>query len=595
MRKKKEIITNDVAGNEFRATLEKKINQLLTGKLEGVFKTVVAPQGFHWGINYGAMKYFNQKALQDVDTMLVSDQDGIAKFGAELLSTLYQKILENTSFQYSKADQSILEKLKTEAMLNSQALVNAYRDEVGEIQNPQNPLAEIIGFVNAHKDDQGFQDIYPMLFAQYQTFRSRNMKYIDMTSRELNALNYIKQLISNVKNPSKDNAGVQVNATKYSVGYRMPDVDQIYHELMTETNKIMIDIEFSHFTENQSSMSIDHNATFVIPLPVFFFITSDTKYSLNTLTTESSTVSINMEYRGITTMDASPTLASADGLTGWYDENLLYEIKNKSGKDETGYYLQNGEFDVNKLFGQGKRFNRMKEFVISQAPVITMTITNANTSMVSKCFQHTSTMDIDFFGLGFSSSTHSYNVSSCTIDTSSNTAKITLSAPEPSIETDLENRVAYVLGGVIAYPPEMDNVNLNEYKDFLIRREDGTTHSFSSRYLTVGRLSSAPGNYISNAQRTQGDIFIDVAGNPVNRSWISIWKDLCNSGNNAPCAVCGSNSNVDGAHVLYNQNSRRLQNGDIVCIVPLCRACNHPTNLNNMNLRQDTNTIYMSW
>lgn len=134
MQKRKKSVTNDIAQGEFRSVVERKINQLLTSKLEGTFKTVISPQGFHWGINFGAMKYYNKKSLQDVDTMLVFDNEGYAKFGNELLSTLYQKILENVSFQYSKADQSILEKLKTEAMLNSQALVSAYQNEVGKFR-----------------------------------------------------------------------------------------------------------------------------------------------------------------------------------------------------------------------------------------------------------------------------------------------------------------------------------------------------------------------------------------------------------------------------------------------------------------------------
>lgn len=587
--------TNEMAKSEFRAELEKKVNQLLAAKLEGDFKTVVAPQGFHWGVTYGSMGYYNQKTLQDVDTMLVFDDDGQAGFRKELFSTLYQKILADTSFQYSKADQSTLDQLRTEAMLTSQDLVSAYKDEVGDIQNPQNPLIEIIGFVNAHKEDKDFQNIYPTLAAQYNTFLSHNAKYIEMTSRELDAINYVKQLIDNMKNPSKSNAGVQIDAANYSVGYSMADVNQIYNELSAEDNKMTIDLEFSDFSETQSSLSIDHQAAFVIPLPICFFIKSDTRYTLNSLTTSSSTVSIIMEYRGVTTLDATPALASADGMKGWYDENLLDEIKNKTGKDVTGYQLQNDEFKVEELFGADGKVNRMKEFVISQAPVITMTITHANISMVTECFTHRSELDIDFFGFGISSSTHNYSVQNCTIDTSSNTATITLSAPTPSMGTDLQDKVAYVLGGVIVYPPEVKSVIWKNCRELFVEQADGKTYNFTSKFLDVGELLSANPNYISNAQGTGGDKFVDIQGNVVNKSWISLWEDLCNNGRAASCAVCGSRANVDGAHVLYDQHSRTLNAGDVVCIVPLCRGCNHPTNTSDMRLRQDTNTIYMSW
>lgn len=457
-------LANDIAQQQFRAILEDKVNQLMETKLEGKFNAVVAPQGFHWGTSYGAMKYCNQKSLQDVDMMLTFDEDGMARFGDETFSGLYLKMIESASFKYSEKDQGELDQLKTQAMLTSQALTEAYRSEVGEIINEQNPLIEIVDFMNTNRGNADFVLKYPNLNGQYQTFQSRNKKYIEMTSRELEALNYLQQLQDNLKNPAKENEGMQVAAGKYAIGYNLPDVNQMYNYLTEEKNKMSISLEFFGFSQEESHLSIEHEASFVVPSLIFVFGRSNTKYTLNTLATDSSRVSVNIEFKGVTALDAAPVLASTDGTKGWYDGNLLAEIKKKTGKDETGYYLQNGEFDVDEVLGKGKRLNRMKEFVISQDPVITMTITNSNSEKVEECFKHNSKLDVSFLGFGISSSSHGYSVSDCEINEVSHTATITLCAPAPDMSTEIENKVGYVLGGFIVYPPESNSLEDSNYQ-----------------------------------------------------------------------------------------------------------------------------------
>lgn len=440
--------------SSYRSLLEEKVNKLLGSKLEGKFQAIVAPQGFHWSTTYGLMSYVNPGSLMDVDRMLVFDEDGQASFGNEEFSKLYKDILENTGFQYSEADQRKLDDLKNKASLETQNLVRAYTEDGLSISNPQNPLIEIVGFVTEHQSDPNFDSIYPHLSAEYNVYLGKNKEYINLTKKQIDAMNYVGQLIDNMNEPSEKNGGVQVSADKWSVGYSLPTAGQLYADLQSK-NSLEIEVEVYNFDGEQSELSIDHQSPFIVPLPIFIFGKSDTKYTLNSLATASSKVTIHIQFNGIGALDASPIMVDAAKTYGWYDENVLVEIKDKTGKNETGYCFANDEMKVDDLFG--KRLNRLKEFVISQDPIIQITISNAQTEKVEKCFQHDSELDIDFFGFAISSSQHHYSVESCDIDTKSNTATITLSAPAPSSGGTQEDEVCYVLGGVPSYPPEAAN------------------------------------------------------------------------------------------------------------------------------------------
>lgn len=446
--------TEEMAQKAFREVLEEKVNQTLATKLSGGFTAVVAPNGIHWATTYGSMSYCNANTLKDVDRMIVFDDEGKAKFGDETFTGIYLDILQNTSYQFGGEDKRELDALATKAALQQAALVKAYEEEVQEIQDEKKPMPEIVDFVNKNKDNENFSIIYPKLYAQYQTFWYDNKKYIGKIDREVDALNYIKQLIDHMKNPSAENAAAKVSKDEYMVGYILPDVNRIFNEISADNNSVEIMLNFSHFSENQSNLSIDHKFDFIVPAGIFIIGKADTKYTLNTMTTESSAVSIKMTFKGVTTFEAPPVVISTDGKKGWYDGNVLRQIAENTGKDETGYFLQNKEFKIDELFGTGKRVSRLGEFVISQDPEIEITISNYNANVIESCFQHSSDLAIDFFGFAISGSHHSYTVKDCKIDQKTQVVTVKLAAPVPQMSTEMEDKIGYLLGGVIVYPPE---------------------------------------------------------------------------------------------------------------------------------------------
>lgn len=254
--------------------------------------------------------------------------------------------------------------------------------------------------------------------------------------------------------------------TSYYVGYSLPTFADTYASLTTDTNKIDIAFEFSNFQGESSKLSIDHQAAFIVPLPVCTFGSSETKYTLNSLVTSQSTVNMQMTYREITTLSPNPAAADAMAEKGWYDEMILNEIAQNTGKDQTGYCLINDEFNVKELFGNNGTFSHLNEFVICQTPTITLTMTAVDTSTVTEVFKHDSKIDIDFFGFGISSSEHHYEVQNVEVNSQARTATITLSSPKLSATASVETEVAYVLGGVVSLPMEGVTANMEKTLPF---------------------------------------------------------------------------------------------------------------------------------
>ena len=453
-------LTSDAAQQWFRSVLEENVNQLLGSKLVGKFKAVAAPQGVHWCTTYSAMDYGNKMTLEDFDRTLTFDNGELARFGDETFSGLYEKILENVTFQYSDDDKREMDKLKEKADMEAPVLVHAYQNAGFTIKEEKNPLPEIINLIWEKMDEnpEKFKNVYGELYSAYLRFSASNKRYCAMAEREMEALNRLDVLKNNMEQPSEENGGVKIAAETYAVGYRLPDKNAIYNSLKADDNKIKITLDFSEMTKEGRTIQINHQGGFVVPSLIFVFGRSNTKHRLEEFVTESSKISITMEYRGITALEASPMIADSKGKAGWYDGNLLWEIKEKTGKDETGYSLQNKEFDVGNLFGEGKRLNRMKEFVISQEPVITIKITDSRVEEINEFFTHDSAIDVDFFGFAISSSDHHYSTSECEVDTEEHTATIVLSSPVPEISQEEQNKVAYIMGGVIVYPPEMPDI-----------------------------------------------------------------------------------------------------------------------------------------
>lgn len=466
---------------EFIKAMESKIGDLLGSKLTGAFRMLVVPEGFHYGFTYGNNGYYNKNALVDIDrTLTIEPTTGQLTLGQTPFSTLNEKILSRTTYRLSDADQKNLNLADIAAHAYTKALIDAFKNDFPKVDLPSDvsAVATIFEYIT---EKYGSIDNVPVYYSSTKNaltdYSAHAAESYQMHSSISKAQARLASLINNINKPSKSNGGLQTDASSFYPGYVLPDFAQTFASLTTDSNKIDILLEFDQFNSKSSRLSIDHQAGFIIPLPVCVFGTSDTKYELNTLTTSQSTVSMQMSFKGITTIAPSPVLSDSTAEKGWYDETIIEEIVRNTGNDLTGYCLDNGEFNVKDTFGVNKKFSRLKQYVICQAPEITLSMKEIDTTAVSSLFKHNSKLDISFFGFGISSSTHSYSVNSVEVDTQKRSATITLGAPKPSATVSVETEVAYVLGGVASYPPSTVNDTMEKTVPFTCKLPEMLTYS----------------------------------------------------------------------------------------------------------------------
>jgi hypothetical protein len=226
--------------------------------------------------------------------------------------------------------------------------------------------------------------------------------------------------------------------------------------LNTSSNAVSVAINISNFSSDSSQLSISGGTSFNIPIAgiLDIAVSGSASYDLSRYTSSSSNVTMNITYPGVTLFGSIPSVLSTDNTTGWYADDVLQEVATKTGQDATGYQLQGSEFDVTQLFGPGKTFSRLKTFVISQQPTISMTFTGANASVITSDLQVNASVRLKLLGMfDLGGVSGSYSVQKIDSSSSSGSVTVTFGPPVISGTTPLQQQQAYVLGGVASYPP----------------------------------------------------------------------------------------------------------------------------------------------
>lgn len=445
--------TNDI----FSSIMEEKISEALSTQLSGKFRMIVEPNGFHYGVTYGPNGYYNKESLLDVDRTLAVDSDTLRPiFSTQSFSSLYYKVLEHSSYVYSTDDQRKLMNLEEQSEAYITPILQQFENDFpnATLDPEQGKFSAIMDYLWTKYGD--FKDIpvsHEKLRSLLMDYQNHAAAAYQMRLSALNANRCLTKIKENLVAPSQKNGGLQTDATSYYPGYRMPEYANLIRTLQNEKNQLAISLYLSDFTSESSHLSIEHEAGFIIPAPICVFGTSTTTTTLNSFADKESTVQMNLIFPGLTTFSPKPLNIDISNSSGWYDSQIISDIAKKTGNpDQTGLKLVDDFFKVESLFGEGKDFCYLKEYVISQMPTIEITFTDVEVSRIESYFQHNSTLAIDFFGIGISTSNHQYQVDDIQQDIKANSITITLSSPLPSTAQTSQNAVAYVLGGVADYP-----------------------------------------------------------------------------------------------------------------------------------------------
>ena len=447
----------------FTDSICKKINDLLGSKLDGDFQVVSHPSGFHYGITYGANAVYNRATLEDFDTVVAKNAaTNQYVLASTRMSTLYKNILQNTNYVFSNADRVTMDEQDQKAGAQIASVIKEFENAGGAFpdQLPFGCFSKFDYVFDWVEKCFGSLDKIPDRLSRLRnaiySYREIARDSCVLHKRWADAANRLDVAIVNITKPSKANGGLELGGSAYYVGYKnLPTANQLINGLTTKTNKIIIGMTAESYSSTEVDLSIEGRSKVTIPVALFFKITADAtaSYTFADYFTKDSKTDISIEYQGITVCSGTMLEQSADNKVGWYDNDILREIVEKTGKGETGYALVSGEYKVSDLFGIDKKFSRLKTYVISQEPIINITMTNVETSKIEKDFKADGEVKVSIFDCFNIGGTSKYHVHDVKIDSKKHTASITFGPADMSGTTPAQDSTAFIIGGVPSYPP----------------------------------------------------------------------------------------------------------------------------------------------
>ncbi|HEY4336072.1 MAG TPA: hypothetical protein VGM89_09245 [Puia sp.] len=454
------------AQQAFITNIQQKVSEFLSTQLNGTFQVVSYPSGFHYGITYGNNAYYNSATLRDIDSLLGVADNGQLQLTGAGFSGLYAQLLPAITFTFSQADLDRMNKQDAAAAGQIASVISEFSNAGGTLSNPlpfggaiQDIFNQLIKQFGSLANIPNTMNPLRNAIAAYQSLAGDSYA---MHNRYYVATAALAAALKNITAPSAANGGMQTSASTFYDGYSpdlLPSANKLIGGLNTSSNAVGVDISLSSFTSTSSNMKIGGGLGFSIPIADILNISigGSASYSVAKYTSQSSTIKMNLNYPGVTLFAATPSELSTDSSTGWYDNQMLKEVVANTGKDATGFALQGSEFNIGDLFGTGKAFSRLKTFVISQQPTITMIFSAADNESIVKELQVNASASIDLFGLfSLGSVSGSYHVQNVTEDSKEGTVTVTLGPPQASGTIPLQQQVAYVMGGVASYPPNND-------------------------------------------------------------------------------------------------------------------------------------------
>jgi hypothetical protein len=456
---------------EFATALNKKLESAFSSQLNGEFQTMNVPNGFYWGIQFGPNNYYNSKSLDQMNLQAIKGSNNISTVAGANFITTYNGILNNIVYSFSEADQKKMAQDATNNASQIQAVINSWENGVGapisasEIKTSGCFPETKLGYIQYQVTKRWNGDVNEIpsslneFKVAYQTYQVSAQVSFQLQSASAAAILRLQAARKNSLNPSADNGGLQTGQNSYNAPFGpFPNQNKINSDLQTLTNKAEIDMTLSNFSSESTSLSVSGGAGITIPVLDFYTVNlgGSASYNLDTFTSSSSTVKISITYEGVTFVGGPLTRANltTNNAKGWYDNQILKQAISNTDRSQTGYALIGSAYPVDQYFGEGKEFSRIKTWVISQQPKISMQFCNADVNTITSHFQEKTSASVKLFGLfTIGSVSQSYEVTK--VQTESSQGCVTVEfGPSKTIGTMPSNdATAYVVGGVPSYPP----------------------------------------------------------------------------------------------------------------------------------------------
>ncbi|TIL59663.1 MAG: hypothetical protein E5Y79_13055 [Mesorhizobium sp.] len=435
----------------FASTLTEMVNETLGGELGGAFSPISYPNGFPYFWQYGPNSYYNQATLELVDKCVSMDSNGVYVFQDNSFSSLYLRILQNVQFNVSASDAAAISHALREVGIKSDAAVAAYESEVGPITTEQMissgvfPPKKIAYIDKQVKDRWGgnpsmIPDTLAALRAGYKLWKFANWNLTDLQSRQTDATNMLERARNHTQVPAAGNGGAQLSADSYRVRYQG----------FAPTNAILGSMNSKERTRTVNYRNVKSSSDVVM----FVFSKTD-QQGLKEASASASSVDISITYPGLTIIQAQPVPLAPDLTAGWYAVEILAQVVEKTTATTTGFQITGSEYSVDDLFGSNKAFSRVKTFVVSGSPTISITFHNVDRDMLRSKYTMSESIRMNLAETFlFGSDGPGLKVTSIEpAGVDDNDMVVIIAPPEDQGTINEKDRTAHILGGVVDFPP----------------------------------------------------------------------------------------------------------------------------------------------
>lgn len=458
------------AQQAFIAALNKKLQQQFSSQLDGTFETMSVPNGFYWGIQFGPNNYYNEKALKQINLQAIEGSNGMLTIANANFTTLDNSILGDIVFDFNQADKQALQQDQANNDSQIQAVINSWETDMGapitaaQMQSAVPPTkigyiqAQVVKLWNNNVDNiptslQSFK-------AAYQTYEVSAAVSWRLLSQSAAANERLAAARANSKTATAANGGLPIAAGVFYQPFGpFPTQNKINGGLQTLTNTASVDIDLSNFSSTASKFSVDGNVGFSIPILDFMSIDvgGSASYTLDKYASSQTTLKMTITYEGVTIVGTPLTDSnlSTDNTKGWYTNDVLSQAIGNTQQTQTGYSLKGSQYPVDEYFGPGKKFSRIKTWVLSQQPTISMLFCGVETSEVVSDFKENTSVSVRLFGIfNIGSVSQSYEVKKVDSKSIEGCVKVEMGPALVVGSTPAADVTAYVIGGVPSYPPD---------------------------------------------------------------------------------------------------------------------------------------------
>ena len=436
-----------ISEQELHKAIQKGVAAAVGANLDGPFTSVTYPAGFDYNIKE---QYYSKDSLAVLDR-LVENEDGISGLG-QSFSSLYYEMIGNIVYDFSS---DALEQMKEEEQAQT-AMVGQIIDEYERstiydvtksypsIRDIMDRIKEVTGKSYMEVDIREYPDLGKLCrnLKEYTRLAVKTAAFENEWCIADDRLNAIKQ---NITEPNDKNGGLKISSSQYNIGW-----EELPKSLLDDLKKgssVQISFSSSNFDGNSSTLRFESSVRTRVPLSWFFNMKAENEQSMNLeqFAQNDSVLDVSITFNGVSILGALPTELSKDNKIGWFAADIIKDTAANSGKDVTGYKL-NGDISAEKYFGNNGQLKRLKTFVVSQEPVISLHFSKFDCSGLDQFFTRSTKVNFSMIGGLISSGTlgNEYVFSDYHYDEKMQSIDIELQPPKLG-----DMKVAYVLGGVV--------------------------------------------------------------------------------------------------------------------------------------------------